>query len=42
MLKIFGAVKSCNCYKVKLVAEQIQKPYDWIDVDIMNGDTQPL
>ena len=40
MLKLYGDVKSGNCYKVKLVAEQIQKPYDWIDVDIMNGDTQ--
>lgn len=40
MLKIYGDVKSGNCYKVKLVAEQIQAPYHWIDVDIIKGETQ--
>ena len=39
-MKIYGDVKSGNCYKVKLVAEQTHKPYQWVDIDILNGDTQ--
>ena len=39
MLTIYGDVRSGNCYKVKLVAEQTQQPYHWVDVDIMQGDT---
>ena len=37
MHRIYGDVKSGNCYKVKLVAEQLKIGYQWIDVDIING-----
>ena len=37
MLTIYGDVRSGNCYKVNLVAEQTQQPYHWVDVDIMQG-----
>lgn len=38
--EIYGDVKSGNCYKVKLVAEQTHKTYQWVDIDILNRDTQ--
>lgn len=40
MHRIYGDVKSGNCYKVKLVPEQLEIGYQWIDVDIINGDTK--
>ena len=39
-MKIYGDVNSGNCYKVKLVAEQVKCAYEWIAVDILNGETK--
>lgn len=38
-MKVYGDVKSGNCYKVKMTLDILQKPYDWVDVDILAGET---
>ncbi len=40
MYKIYGDMNSGNCYKVKLVAEQLGVPYEWIAVDNMKKETR--
>ena len=40
MYKVYGDYKSGNCYKVKLMLNLLGIPYQWVDVDILNGDTQ--
>ena len=42
MYKVYGDYKSGNCYKVKLMLNLLGIPYQWIDVDILNGDTQTV
>lgn len=40
MLTIFGDLRSGNCLKVKYTADLLDLPYQWIDVDIIEGETQ--
>jgi len=40
MYTIYGDVNSGNCYKVKLLAEQLGLPYRWIDIDTLKKETQ--
>ena len=39
-MKIYGDVASGNCYKIKLTMALLSKPYEWIHVDILKGETQ--
>jgi len=39
MYKFFGMSASGNCYKVKLLLEQLGIPYQWVEVDTLNGAT---
>jgi glutathione S-transferase len=39
-LKIYGDGLSGNCYKLHLLLSLLQKNYQWIDVDILKGETQ--
>lgn len=39
MYKLFGMSISGNCYKVKLLLEQLQAPYQWQETDILKGET---
>jgi glutathione S-transferase len=39
-MRIFGDLGSGNCQKVKLTAEYLDLPYEWIAVDIMKGETR--
>jgi glutathione S-transferase len=39
MLKVYGMSFSGNCYKVKLLLEHLQLPYEWQEIDIMAGAT---
>jgi glutathione S-transferase len=39
-MKIYGDTKSGNCYKVRLVCGLLGIKPEWIDVDILAGDTQ--
>lgn len=40
MMKIYGDLGSGNCLKVKWTAEYLEIPYQWIDVDIMAGESR--
>jgi glutathione S-transferase len=37
---IYGMSSSGNCYKVRLLLEQLQAPYDWIEIDTRSGRTR--
>ena len=39
-MKIYGDTQSGNCYKVQLVCQLLNIDYQWIDVDILAGDTK--
>lgn len=38
-LRLYDYVASCNCYKVRLLLNQLGRPYERIPVDIFDGDT---
>ncbi|TCS36008.1 glutathione S-transferase [Paucimonas lemoignei] len=40
MYKIYGDLNSGNCYKVKLLAEQLGMQYEWFNVDILKKETK--
>ncbi|GAC1424161.1 MAG: glutathione S-transferase family protein [Burkholderiaceae bacterium] len=40
MYTIYGDVNSGNCYKVKLLAEQLALPYTWVGIDTLKKETQ--
>jgi glutathione S-transferase len=40
MLKVYGMSSSGNCFKIKLLLEQLGKPYVWEEIDIMQGSTR--
>lgn len=40
MYKVFGMSASGNCYKVKLLLEQLGGAYEWEEVDILKGATR--
>lgn len=39
-MKIYGDWQSGNCYKIALVCELLALPYQWVNVDILAGDTK--
>ena len=39
-MKIYGDRKSGNCYKVQLVCGFLNIDHEWVDVDILAGDTK--
>ena len=39
-LLIYGDSKSGNCYKVQLLCAELGIDYDWIEVDILAGETR--
>lgn len=39
MITVYGMRASGNCYKVRLVAEQLGIDYRWVDVDSAAGQT---
>ena len=39
-MKIYGDVRSGNCYKLKLICELLGLSYEWINVDILKGETR--
>lgn len=42
MFKVYGTLKSGNCYKVKLLLDQLSRAYAWCDVDVMDGSTRSV
>ncbi len=39
-MKIYGDRRSGNCYKIQLVCDLLAIEYDWVDVDILAGETK--
>jgi len=39
-MKIYGDTQSGNCYKVKLLCSLLAIQYQWIDIDILDNQTQ--
>ncbi|AQQ68854.1 glutathione S-transferase [Microbulbifer agarilyticus] len=39
-MKIYGDIRSGNCYKIKLLASILDIDHEWIEVDILAGETQ--
>lgn len=39
-MKIYGDRYSGNCYKILLLLSILEKPYEWIDIDILKGETK--
>ena len=40
MITLYGDSISGNCLKVKWTADRLAIPYEWIEVDIVKGETQ--
>lgn len=40
MYKVYGDYNSGNCYKIKLMLNLLGAEYEWIPVDILNGETE--
>ena len=38
--RVYGMSSSGNCYKVRLLLEQLQLPYEWIELDVRSGVTR--
>ncbi len=39
-MRIYGDIKSGNCYKIKLLTALLNIEHEWIEVDILNNETQ--
>lgn len=39
-MKVYGDIRSGNCYKLKLVCALLGIEHDWIPVDLMRGETR--
>jgi glutathione S-transferase len=40
MLKLYGDRISGNCYKPALLLNQLGRPFEWVPVDILAGETR--
>lgn len=40
MLTVYGMSLSGNCYKVKLLLDQLGREYNWIEVNVPEGETR--
>jgi glutathione S-transferase len=40
VMRIFGDSISGNCLKVKWVANLLNRPYEWVEIDIMQGQSR--
>ena len=39
-MKVYGDIRSGNCYKIKLLASLLDIEYEWIAIDVMSGYTR--
>jgi glutathione S-transferase len=39
-ITVYGMKASGNCYKLQLLLEQLARPYHWVEVDSVNGQTR--
>jgi glutathione S-transferase len=40
MIKVYGDLRSGNCYKVKLLLAQLGLAHEWVHVDVLQGETR--
>src|SRR5664279_5002101 len=40
MITVYGFSASGNCYKIKLLLEQLGREYRWVEVDSTSGETR--
>ncbi|MBD8493914.1 glutathione S-transferase family protein [Pseudomonas syringae] len=40
MYRIYGDYNSGNCYKLKLMLNLLGRPYQWVAVDVLKGETR--
>ena len=40
MIRIFGDSISGNCQKVKWVVTRLSRPHEWIEIDVLKGETR--
>ncbi len=40
MLRVFGDIKSGNCFKIKLLLHQLGRDYEWVHVDVMRKESR--
>jgi glutathione S-transferase len=40
MLRVYGDVFSGNCYKIKLLLNQLNLKHEWVPMDLLRGDTR--
>lgn len=40
MLRLYGVSESGNCYKVKLLLTQLGFGFEWVEVDLLDGETR--
>lgn len=40
MYRVYGDHRSGNCYKVKLMLHLLDRPYEWVPVDLTSGETR--
>ncbi|EIE02680.1 glutathione S-transferase family protein [Leptospira licerasiae] len=39
-MKVYGTSVSGNCYKIKLLLHLLKIPYEWIEINVRNGETK--
>ena len=39
-MQVFGDRSSGNCYKVELICSILKIDHDWVDINVLAGDTQ--
>ncbi|WP_462379270.1 glutathione S-transferase family protein [Pseudomonas sp. Marseille-QA0892] len=39
-MKVYGDWRSGNCYKVGLLLSLLERPYEWVDMDVLGGETR--
>lgn len=40
MYRVYGDIRSGNCYKIKLLMSHLELAHEWIKVDILKGETR--
>ncbi len=40
MYRVYGDIQSGNCYKIKLLMNHLEIAHEWIEVDILQGETR--
>jgi len=39
-MRVYGDIQSGNCFKIKLLLAWLQRPHEWVHVDILAGETR--